>query len=671
MTEEVAERILSSQQQAIALLQQLQGAGGSDASSKVLEQLRRDSLVSECSILSDGTIWARYTSGLEAEILGASDGGDLMPADFGTANLSGPRKTMASLAIDQLGRSKTAATETALFLLPFYAEEDTAAGYVQQLLESAGFTIHGPLAGAMVTVELMRAMSAHKVVYVTTHGSPKSLFTGQTVTTAHDLTMMWNRYRNRIGIGFPHGSLVPYYTIGAAFIRDYRYAKSLVFANACSTLKDGDSSELACAFIDSGASVYFGWDDLAYVEEWCTGQATRGIFENLVVPGATVSTAYRTANRTPYGLDTQQRYSVDTLYPVEIYKDSNGNAERRICYADLDRCVGDPGDVTLVHDVDFRYVGEGGFVLCPVSAPDGPGDGAPEIYVGNHCESTVVRAKTDGSDVEDLGGLSGLLHGTTAGGIAIDQVHGRMYVITGYGPHATTGVWPIVRANLDGTGAESLSNLGETLTPSGIALDVEHGKMYIADGSASSIIWADLDGTNMEDLGTLDGTLSRPWMIAVDVEHGKMYVLNVALDDRVTVVRANLDGTAAENLGDIGGTQSGRPIEIALDVEHDSMYVIHSGGRIVRADLDGTGIEDLGTIDPTYEQVGSFCCFDYALDLEGRKIYATTLGDRIIRADLDGTNVETVLDLVAALGPPTLAVYAPMAIALWFPPADD
>lgn len=372
MTEQAAAEVLSSQQEAISLLQQLQGASSADASSIVLDQLRRDPLVSECRILSDGTIWARYSTGLETEILGTSAEADFVLAGSVVASGGSSRRSSTSPASDRSGQGRTAAAKTALFLLPFSAEEDAAARYVQDLLRSAGFTIHGPFEGTAVTVELMRAMSAHRVVYITTHGSPDSLMTGQKVLSPDDLAMMWNRDKSRIGVAFPAGSWVPYYTIKPAFIRDLRYPASLIFANACSTLAEKSNSQLARAFIDSGASVYCGWDAPAYITEWCTGQAARRLFEDLLTPGTTVAAAFAMPNAAPEGITTAQRFSLDDFYPVRVYNDTNHNGNGRICYDDLgglDTCVGDPGDVTLDHAVDFLYEGDGGFVLVPGASP--------------------------------------------------------------------------------------------------------------------------------------------------------------------------------------------------------------------------------------------------------------------------------------------------------------
>lgn len=224
----------------------------------------------------------------------------------------------------------------------------------------------------------------------------------------------------------------------------------------------------------------------------------------------------------------------------------------------------------------------------------------------------------------------------------------KMYV-------TSTGTGVILRANLDGTGVENLGNLNGTLNlPQGIALDTAHGKLYVANLGSGTISRANLDGTGGEDLGNLNGTLNGPVGIALDVSQGKMYIVNNGSD---AVSRANLDGTGGEDLGDLGGTLLG-PWYIALDLVERRMYVTNSGGdcirgHISRANLDGTGGEDLGNLNNTV------CCpAGIALDLIRRKLYvgnpntpieAPLPGGTVCVSNLDGTGGEDLGDLGGTL----------------------
>ena len=121
----------------------------------------------------------------------------------------------------------------------------------------------------------------------------------------------------------------------------------------------------------------------------------------------------------------------------------------------------------------------------------------------------------------------------------------------------------IQRSNLDGSNIEDIVTQGLS-DPSGVALDVEGGKMYWTDYLTNKIQRANLDGSNIEDLVTQG--LENPRGIALDVEGGKMYWTDWGTDK---IQRANLDGSNVEDLGTRGLEI---PIGIALDVEGGKMY---------------------------------------------------------------------------------------------------
>ncbi len=93
----------------------------------------------------------------------------------------------------------------------------------------------------------------------------------------------------------------------------------------------------------------------------------------------------------------------------------------------------------------------------------------------------------------------------------------KMYV-TNFNMANVAGKHTVVRANLDGTGAEDFGNLGTTLNgPAGIALDVNAGKLYVTGWNSNEVYRANLDGTNGESLGNLGATLTNSSGIALDV----------------------------------------------------------------------------------------------------------------------------------------------------------
>jgi hypothetical protein len=126
--------------------------------------------------------------------------------------------------------------------------------------------------------------------------------------------------------------------------------------------------------------------------------------------------------------------------------------------------------------------------------------------------AAVGRANLDGSAPENL---VRKLSGPTTG-LALDVADGKMF--WGYIDPAVDGLFAgmIKRSDLDGSNAENV--ITGLISPSGIALDLEGGKIYWTDpgfGTASGKIQrANLDGSSLETL--VDG-LNTPAGLALDL----------------------------------------------------------------------------------------------------------------------------------------------------------
>ena len=191
------------------------------------------------------------------------------------------------------------------------------------------------------------------------------------------------------------------------------------------------------------------------------------------------------------------------------------------------------------------------------------------------------------------------------------------------------GTSKIQRANLDGSNIENLITTGLD-SPTGIALDIQNGKMYWADEFTSKIQRANLDGSNIENLITAG--VAEPFSIALDVAGNKMYWTDPGTS---RIQRANLDGSNIENLITVGLEY---PNGIALDIRNSKMYWIDYGTiRIQRANLDGSNIENLIT-------TGLHSPTGIALDIQNSKMYWTDyFASKIQRANLDGSNIENLV----------------------------
>ena len=227
----------------------------------------------------------------------------------------------------------------------------------------------------------------------------------------------------------------------------------------------------------------------------------------------------------------------------------------------------------------------------------------------------VRRADLDGSNVVDL--FVGTVYPT---GIAIDIDHGKLY----WTDEETNR---IKRADLDGSNIEDL--VAGLDSPYDIALDIARRKMYWSDNGTGRIQWADLDGSNVDDVVT---GLNFPKGIALDLLEGRVYWAEWG-----SIRRADLDGYNVQHL--VSADADG----VALDHDLKKMYWTEKccgveEGRIRRANLDGSNVELI--------RGGYFLPNDIAVF--GESIYWTSYGERWIgegiihRANLDGSNAEEI-----------------------------
>ena len=181
-------------------------------------------------------------------------------------------------------------------------------------------------------------------------------------------------------------------------------------------------------------------------------------------------------------------------------------------------------------------------------------------------------------------------------------------------------------ANLDGT---NIQDITENLYPGGITVDVAGGKMYWTDNIRDEIRRANLDGSNVQNIVTAG--LAGPESIALDVAGGKMYWTSWLPEDKIQ--RANLNGSNVQALVTTG---LDGPWNIALDVEGGKMYWTNRwAGKIQRANLNGTNVQDIVT--DVYPD-------GIALDVTGGKMYWTDwLRGKIQRANLDGSNIQDLI----------------------------
>lgn len=249
---------------------------------------------------------------------------------------------------------------------------------------------------------------------------------------------------------------------------------------------------------------------------------------------------------------------------------------------------------------------------------------AQQIYWSDNYSRTIRRVSADGTSTEVL--IAPPLEWPV--GLALHTGLGRMFW-TDYETRK------IQSARLDGTDVRDVRTPDDgMLTPRGIAVDPESGKLYWSekdfDTFISYIRRADLNGDNVETLLTRTG---EPYALALDLAHDRIYWTEAG---NWGVWRANLDGTDPQRLI---STNIGVPYGIALDVARGKVYWVNGGSqqRIERANLDGT---DRETIFP-----GACNPLGIALDLSaGRVFWSDPCLSSIWSAALDGSGAATFVE---------------------------
>jgi len=271
----------------------------------------------------------------------------------------------------------------------------------------------------------------------------------------------------------------------------------------------------------------------------------------------------------------------------------------------------------------------------------------PAMFVIDKDDNSVIRANLDGSNAINLGNIGGFLANPNA--IAVNASSGKLYVVN-------ESAASVVMSNLDGSNPVNLTFDGLLHgAPFGIALDVTGGEIYVSvDAGASAVVRANLDGSGAEGLGGFGGLFTGLEVAGMDIDtvHGKIYVTaNSGPEGQITrVVEADLaDGANAVALG--VGEDLYAPLDVKADAAGNNLYVVDFSSFIYRSDLNGNGAVNLGVV------AGPFpCCM--ALDLAGGKMYISA-SHTVTQADLpDGKN-PVALNIPSLGTPAGIAIYRP------------
>jgi hypothetical protein len=274
------------------------------------------------------------------------------------------------------------------------------------------------------------------------------------------------------------------------------------------------------------------------------------------------------------------------------------------------------------------------------------------LFVLNLSAGQVLSMNPDGSGKKVLASDAPL-----PDGIVVDAEAGHIYWTNMGVPNKNDGY--IERADLDGANRKTIVPPGVTFTPKQLHLEKASGKLYWSDREGMRVMRANLDGSGVETLvqtgeGDADRRDLTKWCvgIAVDPDRGHIYWTQKGPDKAGLgrLCRAGIDipkGQSATTRKDIEVLYDGlpEPIDIELDRENRLIYWTDRGdpprgNTVNRAPMDaGPKGRPAPEILFTHLMEG----IGIALDLKGGRMFMTDLAGSVYTARLDGSRPTVLL----------------------------
>ena len=240
-------------------------------------------------------------------------------------------------------------------------------------------------------------------------------------------------------------------------------------------------------------------------------------------------------------------------------------------------------------------------------------------------------------------------------GITVDTAAGHIYW-TNMGSSPATNDGSIERADLDGKNRKMIVPPGVTFTPKQIQLDKENGKLYWGDREGMRVMRANLDGTGIETLvetgrGDDDRRDQTRWCvgIAIDPKRGQIYLTQKGSDNSGLgrIFRAGIDLPSRESPAErtdieVFFDRLPEPIDLELDLENRVLYWTDrgdppAGNTVNRASIDAKPQGPEIVVTHLMEGIG------IALDLPRRRMFVSDFGGSLYVAQLDGSKERTLL----------------------------
>ena len=274
------------------------------------------------------------------------------------------------------------------------------------------------------------------------------------------------------------------------------------------------------------------------------------------------------------------------------------------------------------------------------------------LFVLDLTEGRVFSIKPDGSDKRTV-----VTDCRMPDGVVVDTEAGHLYWTCMGVLSRNDG--SIERADLDGRNRRTIVPEGATFTPKQLQLDKRHGKLYWCDREGMRVMRANLDGTGIETLvqtGSTDADrrdLTR-WCvgIALDLDRNQIYWTQKGADNagQGRIFRAGIDipaGESPSNRSDIEVLYNGLPEPIDLEIDHVKRILYWTdrgdpplGNTVNRAPLDAAA-----NARPAPEIVFRNLMegIGIALDRAGNRMFMTDLAGTVYRANLDGSEPSVLL----------------------------
>lgn len=241
-------------------------------------------------------------------------------------------------------------------------------------------------------------------------------------------------------------------------------------------------------------------------------------------------------------------------------------------------------------------------------------------------------------------------------GIVVDVEAGHIYWTNMGVPASNDG--SIERADLDGGNRTVIVPQGATHTPKQLHLEKRSGKLYWSDREGMRVMRANLDGTGIETLvrtglGEADSRDATKWCVGITVDpvRRQIYWTQKGPDNsgHGRIFRASLDIPAGEDAASRSDIEVlfdhlPEPIDLELDLDNRQLYWTDrgnppTGNTVNRASIDAEPGQNppQTLVSDLMEGIG------IALDVRGNRMFVTDLGGSLYVAQLDGTNRRTLL----------------------------